>query len=365
MDYHFKKDCIEVLKERFNNKELSKREFLRLCMIMGLGVAATNMGLGKAMAAERITLANFGGDALKAFGDAWTKPFEHDSSIGVDMDGSGPLIGSVKKMVDEHNVYWDVIDGDGMYGPTLGPNYLEPIDYSIVNPDHFFPWNKQPYGAGNYVYSHVLAYDSSKLDEAPTGWADFFDLKRFPGKRSMFKWFLCMPEICMLAAGKKPDEVYPIDMDLVIDKVKSLGENLVLWDSGASSQQLFLDGEVVMGNIWNTRARILERDTKGRVKFTWNEQIVVPATWNIPKGTKHLAAAQRFIASTQNPARQIMILDAMGNGPASPATVALLSEEQKRINPSSHLEKGIIRNDQWYAQNYDTQLGNWLDAISS
>lgn len=365
MDDIFKSDCVEILKEKFARKEISKRDFLRLCLSVGAGAATSGLGFGNAFAAtERITLANFGGDAIKAYNDAWTRQFTQETGIGVELDGSGPLVGSVKKMIDENNVHWDIVDGDGMYGPILGSRYLEPIDYSVVDPKGFFSWNKQQFGAGSYVYSHVLTYDSSKFAKAPTSWADFFDLKRFPGKRAMFKWFLCMPEACMLAAGKKPSEVYPIDMKLVIDMVKSLGDNLVLWDTGASSQQLFLNGDIVMGNIWNTRAMRLSRDTKGRIASTWNQQIIVPATWNIPKGSKHVAAAQRFIASTQDVKRQIKLLDEMGNGPANPAALPFLTAAQKQVNPTSHLDSGIIRNDRWYAENYDTQLGNWLDAIS-
>lgn len=364
MDNFFKSDCVELLKDKLASKEISKRDFLRVCAILGAGAAVSSLNIGKVSAAERISLANFGGDTLKAYADVLTNSFERETGISVDLDGSGPLLGSVKKMVDEHSVHWDVIDGDGVYGPKLGPDYLEPIDYTVVNPGAFFPWNKQPLGAGSYVYSHVLTYDTSKLAEAPTSWADFFDLKKFPGKRSMFKWFLCMPEACMLAAGRKPEDVYPIDMKLVLEMVKSLGDNLVLWDSGASSQQLFLDGEVVMGSLWNTRARVLARDTSGRIASTWNQQIVVPATWNIPKGAAHIAAAQRFIASTQDIKKQIQLLEIMGNGPANPAAVALLTDAQKLINPTSHLDKGLIRNDQWYADNYDNELGNWLDAIS-
>lgn len=362
-DLH-REDSLAIAKDLYARGRVNRRDFLSLCAILGASAAGVGLGAKRALAAGEITISNFGGDAVKAYTDAWTAPFAEATGTKVNIDGAGPLPGNIKKMVDEKNVIWDVSDGDGFYGLQLGPDYLEPIDYTVVDPKGYFEWNKFPLSAGNYVYSYVLAYDKTKLPEAPTSWADFFDLKKFPGKRTLWKWFMGMPEIFMLAAGKKPEEVYPIDMKLVVEMVKSLGDNLVLWDSGASSQQLFLDGEVVMGNIWNTRCSVLERDTKGRVGWIWNQQIASPGAWCIPKGGKNVAEAQKFIASTQDPKKQIKLLDAMGNGPANPAALALLTEEQKRLNPTSHLDVGIIRNEQWYADNYDTELNTWLDAVA-
>ncbi|MCF4166309.1 extracellular solute-binding protein [Zavarzinia compransoris] len=362
-DLH-REDSLALVKDLYAKGRVNRRDFLSLCAILGASAAGASLGGRKALAADEITISNFGGDAIKAYTDAWTAPFTADTGVNVAIDGAGPLPGNIKKMVDEKNVIWDVSDGDAFYGLQLGPDYLEPIDYSVVDPAGFFDWNKYPLSAGNYVYSYVLAYDKTKLPEAPTSWADLFDLKKFPGKRTLWKWFMGMPEIFMLAAGKAPEDVYPIDMKLVVEMVKSLGDNLVLWDSGASSQQLFLDGEVVMGNIWNTRCSVLERDTEGRVTWTWNQQIVSPGAWCIPKGGKKLDIAQKFIASTQDPKRQITLLDALGNGPANPAALPLLTEEQKRINPTSHLDVGVIRNEQWYAENYDNELNTWLDAIA-
>ncbi|KPW52742.1 hypothetical protein ALO95_200201 [Pseudomonas syringae pv. antirrhini] len=357
-------DSIAILKDKLVKKEITKRDFLKACLVVSGGVAMSSLGLPSAYGNEQMTVANQGGDAVKVFGDAWTTPFERGTGIKVNIDGSGTLVGTVKKMVDDRNVHWDVLDGDGFFSPMLGADYLEPIDYNIVSPNGFFDWNKQTYGAGNYVYSVVLAYDKSKLSTAPKNWVDFFDRKNFPGKRALFKWFLCMPEVCMLGAGRKPEEIYPIDMNLVTEMVQSLGDDLVLWDSGASSQQLFLDGEVVMGAVWNTRATSVARDTNDRIAWTWEDQIVTPATWNIPKGAKNVAAAQRFIASTQDIRSQIKVLELMGYGPANPAAINQLNEAQARINPTSHLDKGIIRNDLWYAQHMNSELGTWLDAIS-
>lgn len=359
----FKRDRAELLRTQLAEGRVSRRDFMQLAAMLGISVSAAGLGAGRAEAAETITLANWGGDALKAYAEAWTNDFTAETGIGVTLDGSGPLVGRIRKMVEDGAVTWDVTDAAPYYGIQLGEKFAEKIDYSVVDPSKYYEWNKNEFAAGNYVYSSVLAYDSSKFDEAPTSWVDFFDLKKFPGKRLMFKWFDGQPEACVMGAGKKPGEVYPIDMDLVSEMIKSLGDNLVLWDSGGVSQQLFMDGEVVMGNIWNTRASQLERDTKGRIKWIWNQQIVQPAAWLIPKGSKHVEASQKFIASTQNIDRQIKLLDLLGNGPANPQALAKLNDAQKKLNPTSHLDVALPQDYAWYAANYNDALDAWTDAI--
>ena len=43
----------------------------------------------------------------------------------------------------------------------------------------------------------------------PTGMADFFDVKKFPGKRSLYKWGVSSWEAALLADGIAPDIALP------------------------------------------------------------------------------------------------------------------------------------------------------------
>lgn len=362
----FKRDCMEILSEDYRKGRVSRRDLLQLSAMIGVSVAAGSLG-GRAQAqgAAQFTIANYGGDATTFMQEAFGAPFTAENGVEVVFDGSGPLVGRMRKMVDDRAVIWDLADTAPFYGPQLGANYLEEIDYSIVDREKLFEWNRDTYTVGDYVYSFVLAYDTTKFETAPSSWKDFFDREKFPGKRGMYKWFEGQPEVFMLAMGAKPEELYPLDMDLVARMIRDMGDDLVLWDTGGLSQQLFLDGDIVMGNIWNTRARQLERDTKGRVSWTYNQQIIQPGTWSIPKGAKNVEAAQRFIAASQDPARQIKLLDLMGSGPANPAALALLTQEQHRVNPTSHMEGAILTDPVYYAKNQAELLDEWLSMVGA
>ncbi len=358
----FLRDSIGRAQALHASGRIDRRTFLAAMAALGAVSAAPAIRAQD----KALTIANFGGDAVDAFTQAWTAPFAASSGAEVTIDGAGPLPGAIKKMVEEKNVIWDVSDGDGFYAFQLGrEGLLETIDYSVVKKDDLFPWNAYEHGVGNYVYSYVLVYRKSKYPEPPTGWADFLNLEKFPGKRTLWKWFAGAPEPLLLGMGVPKDQIYPIDMDKVVAAAKGLGDNLILWDSGGSSQQLFLDGEVDMGAIWHTRATVLERDTGGDVTWTWNDHILSPGAWVIPKGGRDPALAQSFIASTQDPQRQIKLLELLGNGPANPKAIPLLTEAQRRLNPTSHLDLALIRDEEWYATQYDAALGVWLDAIAT
>jgi putative spermidine/putrescine transport system substrate-binding protein len=362
----FVRDCVEILHDDLAKGRVSRRDFLQFSALLGASaVAGGFISPARAQGSTTITVANYGGDATTFMNEAFAAPFTADTGIKVDFDGSGPLIGRIRKMVDDGAVTWDLADTTSYYGPQLGEKYLEKIDYSVVDRDQLFDWNRDELTVGNYVYSFVLAYDSSKLETKPTGWKDFFDRQKFPGKRAMYKWFEGQPEAFMLAIGAKPEEVYPFDMDTVTKMIEDMGDDLVLWDTGGLSQQLFLDGDVVMGNIWNTRARQLERDTKGRITWTFNQQIIQPGAWSIPKGAPNLAAAQRMIAASQSPERQVKLLDLMGSGPANPKALSLLSAEQQRLNPTSHMDGAVVTDAKYYAEHQSDVLDAWLSAVGA
>jgi putative spermidine/putrescine transport system substrate-binding protein len=267
----YAQDLVELAQQEVAAGRIGRRDFVRLMGALGLGAGAATLAGGSPAFADtkEITVANFGGDALAAWAKAWGDPFTKSTGIKVHFDGSGPLPSNIKQQVQANNVIWDVSDGDGYYGIQLGDaGFLDPIDYSIVDKSKVWPEFIWPYGVCDYVYSYVLAYDTTKVRGVPT-WADFFDLKKYPGKRATWKYFMGTGEPILLADGVPPDKLYPMDMDRVIAKAKTLGDNLLLWDSGASSQQMFMDSEVTMACIWNTRASVLKRDTKGRVDYTF------------------------------------------------------------------------------------------------
>jgi putative spermidine/putrescine transport system substrate-binding protein len=340
----------------------------RALALTGAAVAAPIiLRSGRASAATELVLANWGGDAIPAFAHAFAEPFEKATGIKVTIDGSGPTDGKIKAMVESGDVTWNVCDADSFTSQELGEKgLLEEIDYSIVDANKVRPGQALKYGVANYIYTYVIAYNSKKLPEAPKTWADFWDLEKFPGKRSFWKYMSGALEAALIADGVAPDKLYPIDTKRAFKKLEELKDHIILWESGADSQRFLREGEVTMASIWNTRGSLLEKDTKGEIKWHFNQGVAGPSSWAVPKGVKNLKETMQFIAFTQKPELQLDLLKSLANGPANPAGSAMATGELAKIDPGNadNWKIEIPLDIKWYADNYNSVLNDYLDLFS-
>jgi len=361
----FTRDCIELALERVQRGALDRRTFLAGLAALGLAPAAA----GEALAdAKEIVLVNWGGDALKFFGTAWGEPYTKESGVKVVLDGTGPSVGKIKAMVDSKKVTWDVCDSGSGSCLVMGKQgYLDPFDFTIVDKTKLLrPQFAYDWGIANYFFSYVIAYDTAKFGgKAPKGWADFWDMKAFPGKRTMRKDVQGTLEAALMADGVPIDKVYPIDVERAFKKLKEIKNDVIFWASGAESQQLIRDGEVTMGSLWNTRVNALAADTKDRITWTWNQGILCDGTWVVPKGNPAGKEVYKFIASTQAPERQIALFLAFGNGPANPAAIPLVPAEKKRFDPASNADVQLPIYAAWYGEHQERANNDFLDLIAS
>ena len=340
--------------------------------VMGtlLGTAALALPWREALAAREVVVANFGGDALAAYDKAWGEPFRaKHTGVKLVFDGSGPSSGKIKAMVESGSVKWDVCDRNLIAAQDLGyKGLLEPVDWTIVDEKKVRPAHRTRWGVGSYLFSFVLAYDKTKFGgRAPRTWADFWNVKDFPGKRMLRKNVEGQLEIALLADGVDPAKLYPLDVNRALDKIKQLKAHAVYWDSGASSQQIMRDGEAVMGNIWSTRASVVRKDTNDRVTYSFDNALLQAAAWIVPKGNRAGKDVWNYIASTQDPRQQVELYKMFGTGPINPAASDLVPQELRAWNAGdpSNISRQINLDAEWYAKNYESVVDRYLAVISS
>ena len=85
----------------------------------------------------------------------------------------------------------------------------------------------------NIVWSTIFAYDKSKMKDGPTKMADFFDLKKFPGKRGLRKGAKVNLEFALMADGVAAKDVYevlatPEGVDRAFKKLDTIKERCCL-----------------------------------------------------------------------------------------------------------------------------------------
>ena len=361
-------DALEILAERVKAGKVDRRELLGLGALLAAG-----FGLGgnaaRAQAAREIVFAMWGGDAEAAYQKVWGEPFTAKTGIKVVMDGAGPSPGRVRAMVQARNVTWDIIDGGVGTQASLGAaNVVQEIDYGIVDRAKALPGMDYRWGATVFVYGSVLTYDSRAFGgKTPQSWADFFDVRTFPGKRVLYKYMAGALEAALLGDGVPLDRLYPLDVDRALKKLATIKDHLVLWDTGASSQQLFRDGEVTMGQLWHTRANLLQEESGGRFRYTFNQGMLQPGVMSVPKNNPAGKAAMELLASMQDPQAQVKLLELLGNGPANPAADGTYSEALGRRNPGhpDNRKLMVLQNADWYGEHIIPVTKRFLDLMAS
>lgn len=368
----FHEDCRELLEARLATGALDRRTLLRVAA--ALGVTAT-LPLGPRTAsgqAKQIVFVNWGGIANEAFGRFYGKPFEDkNSGVKVVMDSSGPSAGKIRTMVESKHVTWDICDSSAGSSILLGgQGLLEPIDYAVVDRANLPPKGfAYPHGAAPYSFSSVLVYDTTKFGGAvPKDWTDFLNFQKFPGKRMLRRDALGSLDALAMADGVAPGKMYPLDTKRALGVLRKIRKDAVYWNSGSESEQLMRTGEASMGLIWNTRAKVLHEETKGRITWTWNQGVLQAGIFVIPKGNPAGALSQRLLASMcANAEAQVGLLEFLGNGPTNPRAAAAVPAPLRRFNPTDpeNVAVQLILDGEWWGKNYAQANQEYLDTISS
>ena len=366
-DKMFFKDLAYTGAKDFKSGKMGRRDFLFLCALAGVATSSVIAGDAEA-AANEIVLWNWGGDAVKCHTSAFGADFTKESGLPVKYDTTGPMQGKIKEMVNSGNVTADVADADAFDAIALGKSgHLEKIDYSVVDKKKVLEGFAWDYGVSIIFYGYAFMYDTKKFkSNPPSTWADFFNTKKYPGKRSLYKWANGALEGALMADGVSKDKVYPMDLDRAINKIKSIKSDTIFWGSGSEAQQMIVNGEVSMGMVWLNRAKAVEADTNGRYRLNMNEAIAMPGAYLVPKGNPAgRANVMKFIASCQVAERQIEILRCHGMTPSNPEAFGMIPDDLKRfaVTSDENLSRVLLNDPVWWAENGGNAVNKFLEAI--
>lgn len=366
----FSEDVVELAIEQYHQNRISRRTLVKALGLLGLTPIFAGSGAAFGRVKELVVV-NWGGPAIKAYQDAFGDPFEKKTGTKVTIDGTGPSAGKVRAMVDANNVTWDVLDAGVGTALLLGSNgYLEAIDYNIVDKSKVRPEFVYKWGISDYLFSFVLTYDVKKLGgKKPTGWKDFWNTKDFPGKRLLRKNPIGQLECALLADGVPHDKIYPIDMDRALEKIREIKDDTVYWGSGSQSQQFFMQGEVVMGNLWHNRSNLLRRDTDNGVNWIWTDGIVASGVWSVVKNNPAgKDTAMEFINfAIGDVDGQVALFEVMSSGPANPEGTKMIPADLRAYDPSQpeNLDKQLKFDADWWGKHEVEAFERYRDVISS
>ena len=235
------------------------------------------------------------------------------------VDYSGGL-SEIKAQIAAGAITWDVIDvyamdtiigcDEGIFVEFDFDKDFPPAPDGTPASEDFFTTMPSKCAVGNILYSWTYAYHDEKIgSKKPKKIKDFFNTKKWPGKRGIYNSPMHNLEIALAADGIKPrkggSKIYETletdaGLDRAFNKIKELCEDpnggCVFWSAGAKPPELLMQGEVVMATGWNGRFFNAEIGEGAPLKQVWDAQGLDYQYMSIVKGGPNQADAMKAVA---------------------------------------------------------------------
>ena len=266
-------------------------------------------------------------------------PFAAEKNVDVRPTFWDGDLADVRAMVGKRQFKADVIDfelpkavqacKDGLL-EKINPAILPPGADGTQAARDFVPGAIGPCWVGSQVYSQVMVF-SPRLKRTPETLADFFDPRKFPGRRGLSrasaKYNL---EMALLADGVAPGDVYktletPDGLDRAFAKLKAL--NPIWAHDSVGALEWLKDGQAVMVTALNGDVANLKDITPGVI---WDHQLYEMDVFAIPAGDPNKDRALDYIAYATGSAPLAAVAAWVPYGPARRSSLPLV-----KANPES------------------------------
>lgn len=313
-------------------------------LLMLLAAAA-----GGVQGAEPLTVVSWGGAYVRSQMLGFILPFERQSEryYANVLEYSGG-IGEIRDQVSSWNVRWDVVDLEQFDAErACAEGLLEPVDHEQLAPapdgtpasEDFIPGSLLPCGVGNIVAATVVAFDPQVLERAPQSISDFFDVRRFPGRRGLRRAPEVSLEWALIADGVPREKVYqvlatPEGVERALTVLTQIKPWIEWWDNGDQALALLESGQVSMSSVFSGRAQ--DAISQGqRWSILWDHQVQFMDFWAVPRHGRRTEAAFdfiRFATRTESLAAQQAHI---AYGPVRYSVIEQLAPEERRLLPTA------------------------------
>lgn len=320
------------------------------------------------MAQQNLVVASWGGSYVAAQTESMYKPFEAKTNTRVIPTDRSVGLAEVAAQVRTGNVKWDVIDvgpweaikgcEEGLF-ERVDANRLPPGADGTPATVDFYPGMLQGCAVSVGMYANVIAYDRSRLgSNGPKNLEDFFDTKKFPGKRGLFRTPVAILEWALMADGVAPTDVYRVlgtteGQDRAFRKLDTIKKDIVWWSAGSQAMNLLATGEVVMTHAWHGRVvDAVSRDKKD-FAIVWDGSTMLQTMFAVVKGSKNSAAAQEFVRQSTSPQSLAQLTNYIPYAPTRRSAMSMISDTNPYKAWLPTAGRSMLINAQFWADNDD------------
>ncbi|MHA1165449.1 MAG: ABC transporter substrate-binding protein [Alphaproteobacteria bacterium] len=265
-----------------------------------------------------LKVASWGGAYTESQRRAYFTPFQDETGIAIEVVNHK---GALKVLTDDNTSAtpdWDLVDLEpAVLERACAQGKLEKVNPSDLADagdgtsaaDDFLPGMLHECGIPSVAWSSAIVFDTRAFKKAkPKSAKDFFDVKRFPGKRALPRGPKYIFELALMADGVEPEDVYTTlatqeGAARALKVLEGLRGNIIWWDRGQEPLQALASRKATMALAFNGRIFSAIVAQNKPFALIWDGQVFDLDMWAIPKGTPHKSSALKFIAFATRPER--------------------------------------------------------------
>ncbi|MDJ0779970.1 MAG: extracellular solute-binding protein [Gammaproteobacteria bacterium] len=343
---------------------------LKLTLLASV-VAATS-------AAQAVNIVSWGGAYTASQQKAYQETYKDPDSINFINYNGG--LGEVRTQVESGNVTWDIVDVLPDQARTgCDEGLFEELDRSIFTPaadgtsmdDDIMVEVPNDCVVPQIFWSYVPFYEEGTFQGAqPETIADFFNVKKFPGKRGIHTWPQALIEMALAADGVAIKDIYKVmstdeGIDRAFAMLDKIKDHAVFWSSGAKPLELVKSGEVSMSIAYNGRIGAAVLSEGEKFVTVWDGQVLEEEWLVLMKGAPNREAALEFLVHASSPASQAEQAKYINYGPMRASAFEIMASGEpwfhngKTImehmpNRPEVMARSIIANPDWWADYGDS-----------
>lgn len=349
---------------------ISRKALLQGATIGGVGIALSPL-LAYGAAGDTVILSTFGGALDQTLKDAYLDSFTKATGTTVQLTSNASLA-TLKLQVQSGHPQIDamvVVAGD--FDVAVNQGLLEPVHYT--HPNEMLPAMTKEYGFlyDTYAWGMVWNKQSIGSNPPPKTWAEFWDVKRIPGQRSLYDNLSdgSTLEAALLADGVPINKLYPLDVDRALKSLDKLGKSNIVWYSTNQQPiQQITSGATVLAAAFNGRVFLSNQNQGTQLEFVINQAVLGGSYLTIVKGAPHKDAATALLNSVATNAQGCVVFAEKSHyGCANKAAYGMMTAPVRSQLPSSpeHASSTFVKDTKWWAANAEAatrKFKEWQQA---
>lgn len=331
--------------------------------------AACSVGTGSSADRRELTVVMWGGADQEKSVKSQVQPWAEENDVTLKQD-SPTDYAKFRAQVEAKKVSWGVVEVEPNFAVTAcEKGWAVKLDKAKVDTSKVKAELVTECAVPLLEYAFTIAYNTKKFSAAnhPKSWAEFFDTRKFPGKRGFWKYATgAMFEAALLADGVPAGKLYPLDLDRAFRKLDTIKSDIVFYETGEQQQQLLSSGEAPLVQGWNGRIFSAAKDGQP-VANEWNEHLLSYDQIVIPTGYGQADLAHDWINwFLANPKAQAGYSNETGYSPVNDAALEFIEPAALKELPSAKenaAKRATIVDYAYWAKNYDQvteRMNEWM-----